>query len=125
MGAGPEARSLRGERVSAVPRERKRRTETTEQGARPLLRELGHPASPSRGRLDTFPPAALRKQARHCARSQSVRTPQGEYGLTPSTGFSLFLTLCKFQNEGTPKGLPTSPDSPEPTVQKNEKAGWD
>lgn len=101
MGAGPEARSLRGKRVSAVPQERKRRTETTEQGARPLLRELGHPASPSRGRLD-------RKQARHCARSRSVRTPQGEYGLTPSTGFSLFLTLCTFQNEGTPKGLPTT-----------------
>lgn len=70
------------------PRDRKRRTETTERGARLLLRELGHPASPSRGRLDTFPPAAPHKTSPAlCTQSLCPHT-SGEYGLNPSTGFS-------------------------------------
>lgn len=59
--------------------------EVEELGARLLLRKPGHPASPSRGPLDTFPPAALRKQARHCAESCSVFALE-EHGPAPSTG---------------------------------------
>lgn len=61
MGAGLKARSLRGECLSNASGGRKWRTENTERRARLLLRTPGHPASPSQGPLDTFPPAALQK----------------------------------------------------------------
>lgn len=75
--------------------ERKWRTENTERRARLLLRKPGHPASPSQGALDTFPPAALRKQTRLCAQHSSVCAPV-EYGGAPSTGCLLLSVRIHF-----------------------------
>lgn len=52
-----------------------------------VLPKAGHPASPSQGLLATFPAAALRKQARHCAESTSACVLL-EHGSAPSTGLS-------------------------------------
>lgn len=71
-GSRTEGQKSEGRVCLRCPWERKWRTENTERRARPLLRKPGHPASPSQGPLDTFPPAALRKQTRHCAESSSV-----------------------------------------------------
>lgn len=85
MGVGLKAKKSEWRVCLWCPWERKWRTENTELRARLLLRKPGHPASPSQGPLDTFPPAALRKQTRHCAERLSVCTPV-EYGHAPSTG---------------------------------------
>lgn len=84
-GSRTEGQKSDGRACLWCPWERKCRTENTEQTARLLLRKPGHPASPGQGPRDTFPPAALRKQTRHCAESSSVCAP-GEYGGAPSTG---------------------------------------
>lgn len=91
MGAALKAKKSEGRVCLWCPWERKWRTENTERRARLLLRKPGHPASPSQGPLDTFPPAALRKQTRHCAERLSVCTAE-EYGLAPSAG-CLFLSV--------------------------------
>lgn len=84
-GSSTDGQKSEGRVCLRCPWERKWRTENTERRARLLLRKPGHPASPSQGPLDTFPPAALRKQTRHCAESSSVCAPV-EYGRAPSTG---------------------------------------
>lgn len=66
----------------------------------------GHPASPSQGPLDTFPPAALGKQTRHCAQRSSV-CALVEYGRAPSTGCLLLYIRIHFvwtSSKHTPKG---------------------
>ena len=95
MGARLKAKKSEGRVCLWCPWERKWRTENTELRARLLLRKPGHPASPSQGPLDTFPPAALRKQTRHCAGSSSVRAPV-EYGRAPSTGCLLVRISIHF-----------------------------
>ncbi len=94
-GSRTEGQKSEGRACLWCPRERKWRTENTEQTARLPLRKPRHPASPSQGPLDTFPPAALRKQTRHCAESSSVRAP-GEYGRAPSTGCLLLNIRSHF-----------------------------
>lgn len=101
-GSRIEGQKSKGRACLWSPWERKWRTETTEQRARLLLRKPGHPASPSQGPLDTFPPAALGKQARHCAESLSVCV-LGEYGLAPSTGCSIRIHFVWTSSKHVPK----------------------
>lgn len=91
MGTRLKAKKSEGRVCLWFPRERKWRTENTERRASLLLRKPGHPASPGQGPLDTFPPAALRKQTRHCAERSSIHA-SAEYGHPPSAGY-LFLKV--------------------------------
>lgn len=101
-GSRIEGQKSKGRACLWSPWERKWRTETTEQRARLLLRKPGHPASPSQGPLDTFLPAALGKQARHCEESLSVCV-LGEYGLAPSTGCSIRIHFVWTSSKHIPK----------------------
>lgn len=122
MGAGPRAKSLRGECVSDAPGRGSEGQKTQSKGPGSFSREPGHPAFPSQGPLDTFPPAALRKQTRHCAEHSSVCAPV-EYGHAPSTGY---LSTSEFRSRGCPPSTFRKQGTPSDsfTVQLNRPADW-